>query len=103
MEAGQFTASPELSVGELLDLLSACERDAVVRLGINPDFPLAHRMGGVLGARDKNGRPVVFIAEPEEAEQFGPLPPDVAVALTWHLPTEAPPRRRRGTRPSGGQ
>ncbi|KPC62711.1 hypothetical protein ADL29_17855 [Streptomyces chattanoogensis] len=101
--AEQFGPSPELSVGELLDLLSACGRDAVVRLAINPDFPMSHRTGDVVGARDESGRPVVFIREPEETEQFGPLPPDVAVALTWHQPTDPPPRRRRGTRPSGGQ
>lgn len=96
-------ALPEPTVGDLLSQLSACERDAVVRLAINPDFPMAHRAGAVAGARDEKGRPVLFLTEPEEAEQFGPLPPDVAVALTWHQSTEAPPRRRRGTRPSGGQ
>ncbi|WP_043271125.1 hypothetical protein [Streptomyces sp. CT34] len=93
----------EPTVSDLFDKLSACNRDAVVRLAINPDFPMAHRAGAVAGARDEKGRPVLFLNEPEEAEQFGPLPPDVAVALTWHEPTEAPPRRRRGTRPGGGQ
>lgn len=96
-------AQAELTVGDLLDRLSACDREAVVQLAINPDFPMAHRAGAVAGARDEQGRPVLMLTEPEQAEQFGPLPPDVAVALTWHEPTEAPPRRRRGTRPSGGQ
>ncbi len=96
-------ALPELTVGDLLDRLSACDREAVVQLAINPDFPMAHRAGAVADARDDQGRPVLLLTEPEPAEQFGPLLPDVAVALTWHEPTEAPPRRRRGTRPSGGQ
>ncbi|MFD9484688.1 hypothetical protein ACFWBX_11910 [Streptomyces sp. NPDC059991] len=96
---------PEPTVGDLLDQLSACDRDAVVQLALNPDFPMAHRAGPVAVARDETGRSVLFLTEPDEdkAEQFGPLLPDVAVALTWHESTEAPPRRRRGTRPSGGQ
>ncbi|MGW2858299.1 hypothetical protein [Streptomyces sp. NPDC001205] len=94
---------PELTVGDLLDQLADCDRAAVVQLAINPDFPMAHRAGPVTSARDEEGRPVLLLTEPEKAEQFGPLLPHVAVALTWHEPTEAPPRRRRGTRPSGGQ
>lgn len=96
---------PEPTVGDLLDQLSACDRTAGVQLAINPDFPMAHRAGAVAAARDEQGRPVLFLTEPDEdeAQQFGPLQPDVAVALTWHEPTEAPPRRRRGTRPTGGQ
>lgn len=47
---------------------------------------------------------MVYIAESAEAEQFGPLPPAVAVALTWQEPVEAPQRRRRGaTGPNTGQ
>ncbi|MEV5878002.1 hypothetical protein AB0L75_28010 [Streptomyces sp. NPDC052101] len=85
-------------------MLSACDRDVPVRLAINPFFPMAHRLGGVRAAVDERGRPVVYIAESKEAEQFGPLPPEVAVDLTWQPPTEAPPRRRRGTsRPDDGQ
>lgn len=97
--------TPEPTVGDLLDQLSACDRAAVVQLALNPDFPMAHRAGPVAAARDEKGRPVLFLTEPDEdeAEQFSPLLPDVAVALTWHEPTGAPPRRRRGTRPSGGQ
>ncbi|MFI6012481.1 hypothetical protein ACIBAG_27295 [Streptomyces sp. NPDC051243] len=102
-DAEPLEALPESTIGDLLDQLSACDHEAVVQLAINPDFPMAHRAGAVAGARDEQGHPVLFLTEPEEAEQFGPLPPDVAVALTWHEPTEAPPRRRRGTRPSGGQ
>ncbi|MEU7644797.1 hypothetical protein [Streptomyces huasconensis] len=96
---------PEPTVGDLLDHLSACDRDAVVQLALNPDFPMAHRAGPVTAVRDEKDRPVLLLAEPgeDEVEQFGPLLPHVAVALTWHTPTEAPPRRRRGTRPSDGQ
>ncbi|AZM58006.1 hypothetical protein DMA15_30465 [Streptomyces sp. WAC 01529] len=96
---------PDTTVGDLLDQLSACDRDAVVQLALNPDFPMAHRAGPVTAAHDEKDRPVLLLTEPDEdeAEQFGPLLPAVAVALTWHAPTEAPPRRRRGTRPSGGQ
>lgn len=93
----------EMTVGELLDRLSACERDAVVRLGINPFFPMAHKIGDVVAGRDENG-PVVYIAEAKDAEQVGYLPPEVAVRLAWQGPTEAPARRRPGTgRTSGGR
>jgi hypothetical protein len=96
--------SPEMTVGDILDLLSGCDRDTRVRLAINPFFPMVHRMGGVERAVDEQGRPVVYIAESAEAEQFGPVPPAVAVALTWQEPVEAPPRRRRGaTGPNDGQ
>ncbi len=71
--------------------------DAVVQLALNPDFPIGPPRGPVTAARDEKDRPVLLLTEPDEdeAEQFGPLLPDVAVALTWHAPTEAPPRRRR--------
>ncbi|MFC8202220.1 hypothetical protein ACFUTV_43615 [Streptomyces sp. NPDC057298] len=93
-----------MTVGDILDLLSACEREVPVRLAVNPFFPMAHRLGGVEEAVDEHGRPVVYIAESKEAEQFGPLPPAVAVALTWQPPTMGPSRRRRGaTGPIAGQ
>ncbi len=96
--------SPEMTVGDILDLLSTCDRDTPVRLAINPFFPMAHRLGCVEMAVDEHGRPMVYIAESPEAEQIGPLPPAVAVALTWQDPVEAPPRRRRGaTGPNAGQ
>lgn len=96
--------SPEMTVGDILDLLSACDRDTPVRLAINPFFPMAHRLGAVHNTVDERGWPMVYIAESEEAEQFGPLPPAVAVALTWQEPVEAPRRRRRGaTGPNTGQ
>jgi len=86
---------PEMTVGDVIDLLAACDRQAPARLAINPLFPMAHRLGGVINTRDEMGSPVVYIAESRDAEQLGYLPPDVAVALTWQEPTEAPPRRRR--------
>ncbi|MEU2874129.1 hypothetical protein ABZ769_33865 [Streptomyces olivoreticuli] len=91
-----------MTVGEFLDRLSTCDRNATVRLAINPFFPMAHRIADVVASQDENGRPVVFIAEDKEGEQSGHLPPDVAVTLTWQDPVDAPRRKRRGTaRPSG--
>ncbi|MEU9068956.1 hypothetical protein AB0D60_18980 [Streptomyces sp. NPDC048306] len=92
-----------MTVGDIIDALSAFDRDTTARLAINPFFPLAHRLGSVARSVDEHGRPVVYIAESPEAEQF-PLPPAVAVALTWQGPVEAPSRRRRGaTGPDNGQ
>lgn len=85
----------ETTVGEIVDLLSACDRNAPARLAINPFFPMAHRLGGVTEAADEDGNTIVYIAESKEAEQFGYLPPAVAVALSWQPPTDAPSRRRR--------
>ncbi|MBC2878096.1 hypothetical protein K7I03_28655 [Streptomyces mobaraensis] len=86
-----------MTVGELIDRLSACDRSATVRLAINPFFPMAHQVADVIQALDENGQPVVFIAEDTEGEQHGHLPPDIAVRLTWQEPVDAPSRRRRGT------
>ncbi|MFD9715832.1 hypothetical protein [Streptomyces sp. NPDC059076] len=92
--------SPELTVGELIDQLSALDREATVRLAVNPFFPMAHRIAGAVAARDENGRRLVFLAD---GDQVGHLPPEVAVQLTWQEPTAAPARsRRRGARPDGG-
>lgn len=94
----------EMTVGEILDLLSACDREAPVRLAVNPFFPMAHRLGSVEKAVDEHGQPMVYIAESKEAEQFGPLPPAVAAALAWQAPAEAPARHRRdATGPGAGQ
>ncbi|WP_405889797.1 hypothetical protein [Streptomyces sp. NBC_00133] len=87
--------TPEMTVGEFIDRLSACDRDAVLRLAINPFFPIAHRVADVVAAKDENGHPVVFIAEDKDGEQLGHLPPDVAVQLTWQEPVDAPRRKRR--------
>lgn len=86
---------PEMTVGDLIDLLSACDRDTPARLAINPFFPMAHRIGGVIASQDESGNPLVFIAEAKDADQIGYLPPDIAVQLAWHEPTEAPSHRRR--------
>ncbi|WP_372481384.1 hypothetical protein [Streptomyces flavotricini] len=83
----------EITVGEVIDRLSAFDRGAPVRLAINPLFPLEHTVAGITATVDTQGRTVVYIAE--RGEQLGPVPPAVAVGLAWREPTEAPPRRRR--------
>ena len=92
--------TPELTVGDLIDQLSALDRDATVRLAVNPFFPMAHRIAGAVAARDENGRLLIFLAD---GDQLGHLPPEVAVQLTWQEPTIAPPRgRRRAARSDRG-
>lgn len=89
----------EMTVGQFLDLLADHDRNATLRLAINPFFPMAHRLGGIAATRDENGHPMVFIAEAGDAAQLGYLPPDIAVQLTWQSPTEPPrPKQRRTTR-----
>ncbi|MCZ4103553.1 hypothetical protein [Streptomyces sp. H39-C1] len=86
----------ELTVGDLMDRLSACDRDVPVRLAMNPFFPMAHRLAQVVPSVDETGRPIVYLAEGRDADtQLGHLPPEVAVALTWQGPVQAPPRRPR--------
>ncbi|NGO47301.1 hypothetical protein [Streptomyces ureilyticus] len=88
----------EMTVGDLIDRLSACDRTAPLRLAMNPFFPMAHRAAQVVEARDETGGPVVYLAESREADgQLGHLPPEVAVALTWQAPVQPPPRRPRRT------
>ncbi|MFE0187963.1 hypothetical protein [Streptomyces sp. NPDC058989] len=95
-------AYTEMTVGDLIDLLSACDRSIPVRQAMNPFFPMAHRLGQVVQATDETGRPVVYLAEGRDADtQLGHLPPEVAVALTWQAPVQAPPRRPRRT--AGGK
>lgn len=98
-------AQPEMTVGDLIDLLSACDRGAPVRLAMNPFFPMAHRLTRAVQADDGIGQPVVYLAEgPDPSSQLGALPPEVAVALTWQGPVQAPPRRaRRSARRADGQ
>ncbi|MEV8289613.1 hypothetical protein [Streptomyces niveus] len=97
-------AQPEMTVGDLVDLLSASDRGTPVRLAMSPFFPMEQRLTQVVQADDR-GRPVVYLAEgPDPSSQLGPLPPEVAVALTWQGPVQAPPRRaRRTTRRTDGQ
>ncbi|MEU2133644.1 hypothetical protein [Streptomyces sp. NPDC018352] len=88
--------SPEMTVGDLIDLLSGCDQDAPVRQAMNPFFPMAHRLAQVVQSVDEAGRSVVYLAEGRDAdEQLGYLPPEAAVALTWQGPVQAPPRRPR--------
>jgi hypothetical protein len=93
--------SPEITVGNLIDLLSGCDRNAPVRQAMNPFFPMAHRLAWVLQSVDETGRTVVYLAEGRgEDAQLGHLPPEVAIELTWQGPVQAPPRRPR--RRAGG-
>ncbi len=94
-----------MTVGDLIDLLSARDRGAPVRLAMNPFFPMAHRLTQVVQADDGRGQPVVYLAEGQDPDsQLGPVPPEVAVALTWQGPVQAPPRRaRRTARRADGQ
>lgn len=93
-----------MTVGDLIDLLSACDRSVPVRLAMSPFFPMEHRLTQVVQS-DGRGRPVVYLAEGSDpSSQLGALPPEVAVALTWQGPVQAPPRRaRRTARRADGQ
>lgn len=92
----------EMTVGDLIDLLATCDRNAPVRQAMNPFFPMAHRLEQVLQATDETGLPVVYLAEGRDADtQLGHLPPEIAVALAWQAPVQAPPRRPRRT--AGGR
>ncbi|GAA0671149.1 hypothetical protein GCM10009535_58590 [Streptomyces thermocarboxydovorans] len=94
--------STEMTVGDLIDLLSACDRDAPVRQAINPFFPMEHRLDQVLQSVDATGQTVVHLAESsDEHSQLGALPPEVAVTLDWQSPVQPPRRPRRTAR--GGQ
>ncbi|MCE4948603.1 hypothetical protein LVX13_36785 [Streptomyces albulus] len=86
----------EMTVGDLIDRLSACDRSAPLRLAMNPFFPMAHRLEQVIQTQDRDGRTVVYLGEGRDAEtQLGTLPPEVAVQLAWQAPVLAPPRRPR--------
>lgn len=86
----------EITVGELIDQLSACDPGTPVRLAMNPFVPMEHRLEQVVPAMDATGRAVVYLAEGRDADtQLGHLPPEVAVLLAWQGPVQAPPRRRR--------
>ncbi|MER6500187.1 hypothetical protein ABT218_12540 [Streptomyces sp. NPDC001455] len=93
---------PEMTVDDLIDLLSGCDRSAPVRQAMNPFFPMVHRLAQVVQSVDEAGRIVVYLAEGrDEDTQLGHLPPEVAVALAWQGPVQAPPRRSR--RSAGGK
>ncbi|MGW4345283.1 hypothetical protein ACWEL8_09425 [Streptomyces sp. NPDC004690] len=94
---------PEMTVGDVIGLLSGYDPDAPVRLAVNPFFPMAHRLAQVMQSVDESGRTVVYLAEGSgEDSQLGHLPPEAAVALAWQGPVQAPSRRPR-RRASGGQ
>ncbi|MFD6434541.1 hypothetical protein [Streptomyces venezuelae] len=88
--------SAEMTVADLIDLLSGCDQDAPVRQAMNPFFPMAHRLAQVVQSVDEAGRTVVYLAEGHDADaQLGHLPPEVAAELTWQGPVQALPRRPR--------
>ncbi|MFB7630470.1 hypothetical protein ACFC0M_05905 [Streptomyces sp. NPDC056149] len=88
----------EMTVGDLIDHLSACDRSATLRLAMNPFFPMAHRLDQVIQTEGRDGSAVVYLAEGRDADaQLGTLPPEVAVQLAWQAPVLAPPRRPRRT------
>lgn len=94
--------STEMTVGDLIDLLAACDLDAPVRQAINPFFPMEHRLAQVVQSVDATGQTVVHLAEGrDEHSQLGVLPPEVAVTLAWQSPVQSPRRPRRAAR--GGQ
>lgn len=91
--------STEMTVGDLIDRLSGCDRNAPVRLAINPFFPMAHRLDDVVQTRTV--QTAVYLAEGRDADtQMGHLPPEVSTALTWQPAGQPPPRRPR--RPARG-
>ncbi|MFG2232304.1 hypothetical protein ACGFNX_20205 [Streptomyces sp. NPDC048723] len=86
-----------MTVGEIIDRLSTCDRDAQFFLAINPEFPHVHFAGEIVTARDGHGSQVVFLGEAEQGEF---LPPAIAQALTWHPPTVTASLSRRAARRS---
>jgi hypothetical protein len=94
-----MNTSGDMTVGDLVDLLSGFDRNAVPRLAINPLFPMSHPIRAVVPGTDEQGRPMVFFADGEPQSY---LPPQVARQLTWHPPIEAPrsTRRRGAVRPA---
>ncbi|MFJ9789377.1 hypothetical protein [Streptomyces globosus] len=93
--APQPESGAEMTVADLMKLLSAADPAARVRLAINPFFPMSHKMGAVTMDSHQDGRPIVYLAEDTEAVQYGYLPRPVAEALTWMPPVEPPSRGRR--------
>ncbi|MFJ6783629.1 hypothetical protein [Streptomyces yangpuensis] len=86
-----------VTVGEIIDRLSSCDRNAPFFLAINPEFPHVHFAGEIVTARDGQGGQVVFLGEAGQGEV---LPPAIAQALTWHPPTGTVSLSRRAVRRS---
>ncbi|MFE2146576.1 hypothetical protein ACFXA3_33435 [Streptomyces sp. NPDC059456] len=88
-----------VTVGDIIDRLSSCDRDAQFFLAINPEFPHVHFAGDIVTARDGRDGQVVFLGEAEQGEI---LPPAIAQALTWHPPTVTASLSRLAARRSAG-
>lgn len=80
-----------MTVGELIERLSAYDPASDIRLAINPDFPFAHTTGGIT-ATTESGKQTVFIADSGHQTH---LPLAVAQALGWQALTDPPARNRR--------
>ncbi|WP_225847250.1 hypothetical protein [Streptomyces sp. HPF1205] len=80
-----------MTVGELIERLSAYDPAGDVRLAINPDFPFAHTIGAIT-ATTENGEQTVFTGESGHQTH---LPVAVAQVLGWQALTEPPTRTRR--------
>ncbi|MFE6461230.1 hypothetical protein ACFVP0_27700 [Streptomyces cinereoruber] len=89
--APQSLPAPDLTVADLIRLLSQHDSATPVRLAINPFHPMAHRLDSVTAGQDQDGRTTVYLAEDPEGVQYGYLPRPVAEALTWMPPLD--PRR----------
>ncbi|OAR26737.1 hypothetical protein A8W25_28260 [Streptomyces sp. ERV7] len=87
-----------MTVGDLIEQLSAIDRETKVRLAVNPFFPMAHKLGEVTAGPDLDGQPTVYLAEDPAAVQFGYLPRPVAEALAWMEPVDPPGHHRRRRR-----
>jgi hypothetical protein len=83
-----------MTVGELIERLSALDPASDVRLAINPDFPFAHTIGDITTS-DENRHHRVFIAESGHQQH---LPVEVAQALGWQALTQPLTRTRRAPR-----
>ncbi|MEU1906572.1 DUF317 domain-containing protein [Streptomyces hygroscopicus] len=69
-----------LTVSQLIHQLQTLDPNQPVRLAINPDWPFAHFIGGVIEGEGDNGS-TAYLAE---NGQEGYLPLSVLNALGWH-------------------
>ncbi len=68
----------ELTVAQLIHQLQAVDPDLPAYFAVNPDWPYAHRIGGIVEITGVNG--AVYIAENGQA---GVLPPAARHQLNW--------------------
>ncbi|WP_327303619.1 hypothetical protein OG730_08370 [Streptomyces sp. NBC_01298] len=87
------SATADATAAEIIEHLSRYAPDTPVRMAINPEFPYAHTLGGIVLGMGHDGRPVIYIGE---AGQVGFLPALTAQDLGWHPRTVVPARTRRG-------